>query len=335
MPAWRSIGESNGDASRSLRECQGMSQMLNRFMGEAGRENLVEALLRQRCIGGERALAGRLAIKGEVIEFQRGDAVVEQHAGDDDVFFILSGTVEVFVNLQKVADRGVGDIVGEMVLVDPTARRSATVKAASETVVLRTVAAELEQAAQGSPSFWRYLAQVAGERLRERAKFHLPANETPIMFLGSSVEGLEAAKQIESRLEHFPVVVRAWYTRGVFGPSETALDDLIKQVDSADFAVFVFGPDDVVNSREQESTAPRDNVIFEMGLFVGRLGRERVFMVKDRNADLKIPSDLAGINPITYSEKPGGTIADAVGSACTELESAIEKKGVVSHRMRV
>lgn len=86
----------------------------------------------------------------------------------------------------------------------------------------------------------------------------------------------------------------------MFGPSRIPLEDLIRQTREADFALFVFGPDDKIASRYQEHAAPRDNVIFEMGLFLGRLGRDRVFMVKDHDVDLKIPTDLVGLRPITY-----------------------------------
>ncbi len=196
------------------------------------------------------------------------------------------------------------------------------------------LAAPFKESGGDSGGFWKHLAQLAGDRLRERAKFHLPANPTPIMFVGSSVEGLPIAQEIEARLKHEKVIVRVW-TNGVFGPSKIPVEDLITQVDQADFALFVFGPDDKINSRDKEHAVPRDNVILEMGLFLGRLGRERVFMVRDEDADLKIPSDLSGVNPITYKCKPGCVPADVVGPVCTELRKVIASKGVVTHRMKV
>jgi predicted nucleotide-binding protein len=195
-------------------------------------------------------------------------------------------------------------------------------------------AAAFKEAGAQSVAFWRHLTLLAGDRLRERAKFHMPANPTPIMFVGCSVEGLAVAKEIDARLKHSNVIVKLW-TNGVFGPSGIPIEDLMKQVDVADFALFVFGPDDQIRSRDEEHAAPRDNVIFEMGLFLGRLGRERVFMVKDADVDLKIPSDLSGVTPITYKCKPGCVPADVVGTACTELEKVIASKGVVTHRMKV
>ena len=106
-------------------------------------------------------------------------------------------------------------------------------------------------------------------------------------------------------------------------------------VSVADFALFVFGPDDKISHRHDDYMVPRDNVIFEMGLFIGRLGRERVFMVKDADVDLKIPTDLLGVNPITYKCKLGCELSDVVGTVCTDLKKVISSKGVVTHRMRV
>ena len=47
----------------------------------------------------------------------------------------------------------------------------------------------------------------------------------------------------------------------------------------ADFAAFIISPDDTVISRDAENLAPRDNVIFELGLFMGVLNRQRVFLI--------------------------------------------------------
>ncbi len=59
--------------------------------------------------------------------------------------------------------------------------------------------------------------------------------------------------------------------------------------------IMVLSPDDITTSRKLKSLAPRDNVIFELGLFMGSLGRERCYMVRQDNSQLKIPSDLLGI----------------------------------------
>jgi predicted nucleotide-binding protein len=309
--------------------------MIDRFRGDAGKKNLIDALLQQRILTGDRAIAEKIASMGELVQFDPGATIVEQGGSDDTVFFIINGKTDVFVNHQHVATREGGTVVGEMVAVDPAARRSATLKAANIVTTLKVSGDHFRAAADSSPQFWRYVAQLVADRLRERSKFHLPANPTPIMFVGSSVEGLKVAEEIAAGLKHDEVIVRLWTTNGVFGPSRLPVEDLMAQVEIADFALFVFGPDDKISSRADDYMVPRDNVIFEMGLFVGRLGRDRVFMVKDADVDIKIPSDLSGVNPITYKCKPGCDLADVVGTVCTDLRKVISAKGVVANRMKV
>ncbi|MEH7454793.1 TIR domain-containing protein [Gottfriedia acidiceleris] len=60
---------------------------------------------------------------------------------------------------------------------------------------------------------------------------------------------------------------------------EYTMDDLEKQLDTNDFAVFIFTPDDIIEVRNEKYLATRDNTMFEMGLFWGRLKRGRVFYI--------------------------------------------------------
>jgi CRP/FNR family cyclic AMP-dependent transcriptional regulator len=88
---------------------------------------------------------------------------------------------------------------------------------------------------------------------------------------------------------------------------------------------LVFSPDDRVFSREVESNAPRDNIIFELGLGIGALGRERSFIVRPRGADLKIPTDLLGVTPLTYEKD--GELNARFEQVCADLTGAIRKRG--------
>ena len=73
----------------------------------------------------------------------------------------------------------------------------------------------------------------------------------------------------------------------------TSLESLVERLDDFDFAALILTPDDVTISRDEEMQAPRDNVLLELGLFIGAIGRERSFIVYDRGSNLKLPSDLA------------------------------------------
>jgi predicted nucleotide-binding protein len=117
------------------------------------------------------------------------------------------------------------------------------------------------------------------------------------MFVGSSVEGRSVAYAIQENLE-YDAEVTVW-PQGFFAPSQTTLNALLSQVGNFDFALMVFSPDDILRLREGEFRTARDNVIFELGLFYGRLGQDRCFFVVPRNvADFHLPTDLLGITPL-------------------------------------
>ncbi len=149
----------------------------------------------------------------------------------------------------------------------------------------------------------------------------------PRVFIGSSKESLAIARAIQEELE-YDAEVTVW-SQGIFAPSRTALDDLIGALDRFDFGVFVFAPDDLVRIGSRQHTAARDNVVFEMGLFVGARGRERSFFVMPRRRpDFRLPSDLAGLTPVTYdARRTDGNLQAALGTACNKIRKAIRQAG--------
>ena len=147
----------------------------------------------------------------------------------------------------------------------------------------------------------------------------------PSLFIGSSSEGLKIAKTLQVLLDHSCEVV-VW-SQGIFGLSQGTLESMVVAVDEFDFAILVLTPDDLVTSRQGAGPAPRDNVLFELGLFMGGLGRERTFLVYDRTAKLKLPSDLAGVTAATFEPHHSGNLQSALGAAATKIEGQIERFG--------
>ena len=150
----------------------------------------------------------------------------------------------------------------------------------------------------------------------------------PAVFIGSSLEHLDLAHAIQEALEPRNVEPTVW-TQGLFEPSKYVMESLLDVLAAADFGVFVFAPDDVVKIRDVELAAVRDNIVFEIGLFIGRLGRERVFLVVPRGElDLRFPSDLAGVTPAEYEpNRQDGNLVAAVGPACSRIARAIARFG--------
>jgi predicted nucleotide-binding protein len=93
--------------------------------------------------------------------------------------------------------------------------------------------------------------------------------QLPTVFVGSSSEGIAIAEALQQGLGD--VADTTLWTQGVFGLSRSFLDALLKTLDPVDFAVLICTGDDVTSSRGAEQVTPRDNVIFELGLFMGHL----------------------------------------------------------------
>lgn len=97
----------------------------------------------------------------------------------------------------------------------------------------------------------------------------------PRVFIGCSLEAKPIAAAVHENLR-FSAEVTPWYS-GVFNPSSYTMDDLETEVRTTDFAIFIFHPDDISKIRGKYYASVRDNTMLEMGLFMGRLGRKRIF----------------------------------------------------------
>ena len=145
------------------------------------------------------------------------------------------------------------------------------------------------------------------------------------IFIGSSVEGLEIAKRLKSKLSsNFDVDI---WTDDLFGANHSALSSILKFVHAYDFGIFVATPDDQVINTSRDNIpfkSMRDNVLLEFGIFLGLLGRSSSFLVAEK--EVKLPSDMSGISCFTYDK-------NAVKGAHNDLETIILKinKNLLSH----
>lgn len=124
----------------------------------------------------------------------------------------------------------------------------------------------------------------------------------PSIFIGSSSEALPLAEAIRDELaKHF--LPELW-SEHLFELGEDTLTNLLRFVQCYDFAILVICEDDITISRKASQASPRDNVILELGLFMGALGRRRAFVVVTRGVDgaPRLPSDLLGNTGVFLSK---------------------------------
>ena len=148
----------------------------------------------------------------------------------------------------------------------------------------------------------------------------------PRIFLGSSGKQEKLLQALTRGLEDI-AVVEPW--TAVFNPGTTTLERLIELSHEVDFAVFVFAQDDWTTVAPAAAplagtgqASPRDNVVFEAGLFGAAIGLRRTFILHARNS--KLPSDLLGLTLVRYDDAATAAEMRVVNE---KLRKAIQDEG--------
>jgi len=145
--------------------------------------------------------------------------------------------------------------------------------------------------------------------------------ERPKVFIGSSTEGLSVAEAIQLGLD--PVAECTLWTQSAFQLGQAVIEGVVDAALTFDFAVLVLSPDDATDKRGKVAPSPRDNILFELGLFTGALGSARTFMVYSQDDELHLPSDLAGVTAATFRHRSDGNLQAAIGPVCTRIKQAM------------
>jgi len=149
----------------------------------------------------------------------------------------------------------------------------------------------------------------------------------PKVFIASSKEHVDVARAVQRNF-HTEYETKVW-DQNALKLSTFPLESLTKELEASHFGVFVATPDDFVLSRGKRYREPRDNVVFELGMFVGRLGYRRAFVVAPSPINqLKLPSDLGTLTLAVYDPaRMDKELVAAVGPACDEIRQAIRQYG--------
>lgn len=147
------------------------------------------------------------------------------------------------------------------------------------------------------------------------------------LFIGSSTQAKPIAEAVKAQLDGDEFEATVW-NQGVFKLSRDALDSLLSALDHSDAGIFILRADDLTL---REASAPEegrrratvsDNVLFELGMFIGRFGRDRAFMLTPKRDAPELPSDLEGVTTAVYDDDVQN-LRSAVGCACTEVREAL------------
>jgi hypothetical protein len=150
----------------------------------------------------------------------------------------------------------------------------------------------------------------------------------PRIFLGSSGKQAKLLEALTRGLDDV-ADVEPWTT--TFNPGTTTLGRLVELTRQVDFAAFVFAQDDWTSAElagadsPAGQASPRDNVVFEAGLFGGVIGMDRTFILHANGA--KLPSDLLGLTCVRYGD---ATKASEIKTVNQKLRKAIEDVGALS-----
>lgn len=124
----------------------------------------------------------------------------------------------------------------------------------------------------------------------------------PTLFIGSSKERRAVAYGLKEMLSDCADVT-VWDEPSGFPIGDSLLGSLTKIAGLYDFAILVFGQDDCTMMSGKRYATVRDNVLFELGLFIGAMGRERAFWLSPRGDKApKFPRDLDGIVHLEFDE---------------------------------
>jgi len=151
----------------------------------------------------------------------------------------------------------------------------------------------------------------------------------PRIFLGSSAQQEKLLQALTRGLQDI-ADVDAWTT--VFNPGVSALNRLVELTREVDFAAFIFAQDDWTTKGASPEAAPgeaapRDNVVFEAGLFGGALGIRRTFILHANGA--KLPTDLLGLTTIRYDSDTTPAIVRQINQKLRKAIAAEGRRGQV------
>lgn len=163
------------------------------------------------------------------------------------------------------------------------------------------------------------------------------AGVKPKVFVGSSSEAKDLAQVFCDVLGERAAMI-PWWNAPEFSNGVGTLESLMSAVELYDGGIFVFSPDDAIQSRGKKGYSARDNVLFEYGLFLGRLGRGATFAFIHQptgvKKSVKVPSDLAGIHLDRFNGRDKHELISSISNATKGIRDKLQVRRLHLRLMR-
>lgn len=245
-----------------------------------------------------------LAENIKITYFPNKTTIIRQNDFGNKIYFIFLGSVKIVVNGKTiVGERKAGEHVGEISAIFTKMKRTATVETQEDSFLGEMPGIEFTPLLEKYPILYRNIASTLAQRLERRNCLVRTSQQKPVVFIGSSTEGLKKLNKIAQKLESQEYVIKKWNS-DVFKGSKTTIENLEKMLDEADFGIILLTPDDRIETRGKKFVVPRDNLIFELGLLMGKLSRIRTLFIVS-NKKIKLPSDIQNVQYFTPKNTEG------------------------------
>lgn len=146
----------------------------------------------------------------------------------------------------------------------------------------------------------------------------------PKIFIGSSTAGAPIAEKVKANLSAIGDCF-IWNEPNVWEPNRSTFENLLRMVSYFDFGIFIATADDLTLTNDKIVIEPRDNVILEMALFCGAMGRDKSFLLVEDG--IKLPTDFIGIYMPHFKKLDDNSIKNA----CDEYASKIDEHYRLGH----
>jgi CRP/FNR family transcriptional regulator, cyclic AMP receptor protein len=267
-------------------------------------DRLASAIRKHKLVEHDPELTNEFLRVGEQMDLVAGEVVYQEGDVARGIFLVLLGSIQLTQHGNTLQLLQPGEDFGTWPYLFSDPRYKVTAAATADALLFHIDDQAFQQVTNRFPRIWKHIARIQVERLQHQDRLLLPKNPRVKLFIGSSTEQIESARKLANYLVCNEDALEVLVWDSLFGNLEYPLEALTRMLGDSDFAALIWGGEDTTHSRSSVEASPRDNVIFEAGLSIGRLGRSRTFILvpEDATSRLKIPSDLAQATFMKFSD---------------------------------